>query len=192
VRGEGSSERAKLSESISRLWDHLFRADDAVVHAHVLRSFTIFVQNTTLASDGVNVVEQSVPLECKAQFVAMLSARPDASLSSALPRLVWNEQHPREPARRQRLQQHCTLGALSSTVAVDGSSVAGVSGNTTIKKPTGAKWAAVERDCSALELVLPRVEAAMLKQRPSPEVAARLLALAGTFERMRASLVDAA
>lgn len=187
---EGISERAKLSDAISRLWDHLFREDDAVVYAHVLQSFTSFVKKTTLASDGVNVVEQSVPLQCKAQFVAMLSARPGAPLSSALPRSGWNEQHHREPALRQRLQQHCTLGALSSTVAVDGSSGAGVAGKPN-KIPAGGKWAAVERDCSALELVLPRLEAAVLKERPSPEVAARLLALSGTFERMRASLVAA-
>jgi len=183
----GSSMRAKLSNSVSSLWNFLFREDDTVMHAHVLQSFKRFTLHTTLASDGVNVLELSVPPEFKTQLAAILVVKPDSHLSSALPYSAWNP----SSAERRMEQDACgayryrTLGALASTVAAPLASVAGG------RNKTDGKWAAVERDCTAMELVLPRLQAAVRHSRPSPELQARLLALASRLESMRASLATA-
>ena len=172
--------RAPFCEKVSRLWHHLFRQGHAVEHVHVLVSFKRFVSKTTLASGGVNVVEQSVPAECKAQFAAMLCAQPRALVS---PRpFLAKCNAPREASCHSDkfpLPAFRVAGAQAPTRKPQGIEVD--DGN----KKTNGKGTALEGDCSTLEAVLARLEAAVQQQRPSPELRARFVALSSRFERMR-------
>jgi len=162
------------------LWQHLFRQGHAVEHVHVLVSFKRFVSKTTLASGGVNVVEQSVPAECKAQFAAMLCAQPRALVS---PRpFLAKCNAPREASCHSDkfpLPAFRVAGAQAPTRKPQG-----FEGDDGITKTNG-KGTGLEGDCSALEAVLARLEAAVQQQRPSPELRARFVALGSRFERMR-------
>ena len=172
--------RAPFCEKVSRLWHHLFRQGHAVEHVHVLVSFKRFVSKTTLASGGVNVVEQSVPAECKAQFAAMLCAQPRALVS---PRpFLAKCNAPREASCHSDkfpLPAFRVAGAQAPTRKPQG-----FEGDDGITKTNG-KGTGLEGDCSALEAVLARLEAAVQQQRPSPELRARFVALGSRFERMR-------
>ena len=198
------SERAALSKAISRLWNPLFLVDDLAVHLHVVQSFKVFIRTSTLASDGVNVVEQAVPPECKAEFSELLCVRPEAHLSDVLPLSVWNvlpgacrtkgpdradgslELHPDLPGVEDALARYQVLGACS---AVQGGT-AEPAGGADSSAETGVKWKSVERDCSALELMLPRVEAAVGQERPSKQLKSRLLEITNRLERMRTLLAS--
>ena len=186
----GCSERGKLSSSLARLWNHLFRSGDAIVLAHVLESFRCFVRCSTLASDGVNVVDESVPIECKPRFAAILSARPDDNLFSelsALPPTLWRNKKRRrhsDAAHTNRgspsLRGYCTLGA-PEPAAPAAPAAAGVSASVRAVRG-GSGEGELEEDSDALataERVLPRIEAAVREQvknaRASPALAARCL-----------------
>ena len=172
--------RAPFCEKVSRLWHHLFRQGHAVEHVHVLVSFKRFVSKTTLASGGVNVVEQSVPPECKAQFAAMLCAQPQALVASTPFLAKCNA--PGEAACHSdkfSLPAFRVAGAHAPTRKPQGIEVD--DGN----KKTNGKGTALEGDCSTLEAVLARLEAAVQQQRPSPELRARFVALSSRFERIR-------
>ena len=172
--------RAPFCEKVSRLWHHLFRQGHAVEHVHVLVSFKRFVSKTTLASGGVNVVEQSVPPECKAKFAAMLCAQPQALVASTPFLAKCNA--PGEAACHSdkfSLPAFRVAGAHAPTRKPQGIEVD--DGN----KKTNGKGTALEGDCSTLEAVLARLEAAVQQQRPSPELRARFVALSSRFERMR-------
>ena len=172
--------RAPFCEKVSRLWHHLFRQGHAVEHVHVLVSFKRFVSKTTLASGGVNVVEQSVPPECKAKFAAMLCAQPQALVASTPFLAKCNA--PGEAACHSdkfSLPAFRVAGAHAPTRKPQGLEVD--DGN----KKTNGKGTALEGDCSTLEAVLARLEAAVQQQRPSPELRARFVALSSRFERMR-------
>jgi hypothetical protein len=158
----------------------LFRQGHAVEHVHVLVSFKRFVSKTTLASGGVNVVEQSVPPECKAKFAAMLCAQPQALVASTPFLAKCNA--PGEAACHSdkfSLPAFRVAGAHAPTRKPQGIEVD--DGN----KKTNGKGTALEGDCSTLEAVLARLEAAVQQQRPSPELRARFVALSSRFERMR-------
>ena len=149
-------------------------------HVHVLVSFKRFVSKTTLASGGVNVVEQSVPPECKAKFAAMLCAQPQALVASTPFLAKCNA--PGEAACHSdkfSLPAFRVAGAHAPTRKPQG--LEGDDGN----KKTNGKGTALEGDCSTLEAVLARLEAAVQQQRPSPELRARFVALSSRFERMR-------
>jgi hypothetical protein len=189
------SERGKLSLSLARLWNHLFRSGDAIVLAHVLESFRCFVRCSTLASDGVNVVDESVPIEWKPRFAAILSARPDAKLFSelsALPPTLWRNKKRRRHSDAAHtnsgspsLRGYCTLGAPepAAPAAPAAPAPAGVSASAgAVRGGSGEGELEDMDDSDALataERVLPRIEAAVREQvenaRASPALAARCL-----------------
>lgn len=187
-----------MSLAISRLWNPLFRIGNVVLHLEVLQSFRSFVRSSTLASNGINVVEQSVPSECKAEFSQMLCAQPDHHIADVPHCSVWNTQYHANcsadgldkeadgmsdavSGSRHAEARYRLLGA-SSVIQDFSSSHIGGGGK------TSAEWKSIERDCSALELVLPRVEAAVRQERPSPQLRGRLLEIAGSLDRMRSLL----
>jgi hypothetical protein len=187
-----------MSLAISRLWNPLFRIDNLVLHLEVLQSFKSFVRSSTLASNGVNIVEQSVPSECKAEFSQMLCSQPDHHTADVAHCSVWNTLYHGNcsthgldkeangmsdavSASRHAEARYRLLGA--SNVSQDVSATHQGGGG-----KTSAGWKLVERDCSALELVLPRVEAAVRQERPSPQLRSRLLEITSSLERMRSLL----
>ena len=175
------STRARFCEKVSRLWHHLFQQGHAVEHVHVLASFQRFVCKTTLASRGVNVVEQSVPPECKAQFAAMLRAQPHAPVAPTSFVSKCNRVDGTScdnfslPAFRVAGAQAPTMRPQEDHVS-DKAHVPGMA--------LEGDCSALESDCSALESVLARLEAAVRQQRVSPELRARFVALGSRFERM--------
>ena len=182
-----SSARVHLCKLVSQLWFHLFRQDNAVVRAHVLQTFRAFASKTSLASGGVNVAEQSVPPECKAQLASILLAHSHTHLNCGVASSVWSgatsAARATRPAARYR-----NLGAVVVGMAVDRTGEMD-GGSEEADGRSCVRLTAIERDCAAMELLLPRVEAAVLQHRPAPQVTARLLALTDHLARIRSSLI---
>ena len=143
-------------------------------HVHVLASFQRFVCKTTLASRGVNVVEQSVPPACKAQFAAMLRA----------------QAHTHVPPTPFVSKCNWVDGTSCDNFSLPAFRIAGAQAPTLrppeedVRDKAHLPAMALEADCSALESVLARLEAAVSQQRVSPELRARFVALGSRFERM--------
>ena len=184
------SARTVLSQKVSLLWDYLFRLDDAVAHVYVVQSFKRFLAYTTLASNGVDVVELSVPLDCKAELAALLRGQTGADATCTLPCSRWMaaffSSGKAQVRRNEHLQQYRMLGAAKPVSAAH----AAGSARGCLETLAG-NWAAVERDCSAMERLLPRLLAAVQQERPSPELKTRLLALADNLEHMKGALLAA-
>jgi hypothetical protein len=185
-----------MSQAVSRLWHYLFLQDNVVTRAHVLPCFQRFMGNTTLASDGVNVAEHSIPHECKAEFTAFLQSQQQSHLPSAVSFSAWTATSSRvcklNGNGNAGLQVYQMLGAPAVDTAASGSKrrLDGAVSHPGSSSEIEAEWAAVERDCTAMERLLPRVEAAVKRKRPSPDLTSRLLALAGSFGRMHAALLS--